>query len=329
MVLYCNFSYFRIIQHITVVINKIMKKASEDMKRFIGLIIFAVMISNMVLPVSAVVNGVYVGSDDSGNNIINTTLQPSSEYYFPLLIGVEGLPLLQATNEDMARNHLVAYIVDDNNGLETAEIIEMNNLAYLYVKTGADDSTEEVSSRVCVEYKSVDSSADIKAIPTISVSYSAMSQEYLDSLLPGDIVEIDSKTPLVTSEQMEKLAKLNDYQPVTFVGEGWRYEAQVTESGDINFAIDNAQVEKIVENNPDSKLSFFSFSAQPRFLVHGKLAIDISDIIDEVGEDFYLYRYAYNNLYPLKYEHSQDVNEISINTNLLGSYVISSQPLEI
>ena len=297
------------------------------MKKILQLFLALCIAIPMTTPAQALVNGIFLGSNQDGVNVISNDLAPDSEYYFPILVAMDGTPPIQVTTSDLDRNHLVARIGNDSNGLDTVDIIQEKGLAYLYVRTNGGGTTTRLTGTIPINYRSKDSKENVTMVPTVHVDYHEMDQDTMDDLSIGDFLTVPSDSPVITKEQLAQLSSLNNHKAVTLAGSGWRYKVSLADVEKVNMSVNYTADMALTSQYPDCELSFINFPGLPDFGVTGELTLDVTSVMSEDTKDFYLYRNAYDTLFPLKYEYDKDNMEITIKTNLLSRYVISDKPL--
>lgn len=299
------------------------------MKRIISALTAALMLALMTIPALAQVNGIFLGSDENGVNILNDLLRPGEEYCFPVLIAVDGAPPVNLTAADIEGSRLKVRVSAGGNAVESVTVEEKNGLAYVCVTPGGKGTTQTMSATLRVNYVSRESGQNVTVLPELKVGYSVMSDDRIAELDPGEFLETDNQNPIVVPAQWDALSELNDYREVTLHGNGWRYTVNTANLGKRNMLMTHDPVMELVKKYPDRSMHFVGFPGAPDFEVGGKLTLDVSELAEEYDHDFYLYRCAYGKLYPLKYSYDRDAAEITIRPTQLSTYLITDRAISL
>ncbi|MEG0541313.1 MAG: LPXTG cell wall anchor domain-containing protein [Angelakisella sp.] len=297
-------------------------------KRLISIITILALLSLCIIPAYATINGIFLGSDENGVNILNDKLRPGDEYYFPVLIGIDAIAPTQLTSADLERSKLEVRVVTGGKAIASAKVEEKNGLVYVCIIPGSKGTVQELTSTIRVNYRNRDTGDNITVTPAIKVGYPAMPEGTVEALEPGEFLELDNLTPIVSAKQWNALAELNEYRDVTLSGFGWRYTVNTTKLGKRNMVTDHHPVMDLVKKYPNHQMHFIGFPGEPDFEVPGKLWLDVGAFAEEYKEDFYLYRCAYGKIYPLKFDYDKDAMEISFRPSQLSTYVITDKRLD-
>lgn len=280
------------------------------------------------VPAFGAVNGIFLGSDQNGVNILNDRLRPGDEYYFPVLIAMGDLPPVQITAEDLTRSKLEVRIASGSKALASATVEEKNGLAYICIVPGSKGITQELTATVRINYRSGATRENITVTPTIRVGYQSLPEDKITQLEPGDFLELDNRYPIITGKQWQTLAELNDYRELTLSGTGWRFVVNAVQPGKLNLVVDHHPVMDLTKKYPDHQMHFIGFPGAPDFEIAGKLSLDVSELADDYHGDFYLYRCAYGRVYPLKFDYDKDAGEITFRPSQLSTYLITDKRLD-
>lgn len=295
------------------------------MKRFLCLLTAILLLGLTAIPAFATINGIFLGTDENGVNILNDRLRPGEDYYFPVLVAVDGAPPAQLTSQDLDRNRLEARVSVGGKTIAAVSVEEKNGLAYLLVTPGSTGTTGELSATLRINYRSKDSQQNITVTPVLRVGYYPMPDDHITNLDPGEFLSLDNVSPLVAPYQWEMLAKLNDYREVTLQGMGWRFAVNTANLGKRNMVVAHQPVMSLVQKYPDHQMYFLGFPGEPDFEVKGKFYLDVTDIADDYNHDFFLYRCAFDKVYPLTYEYDRDAGEIMFRPSQLSTYLVSDR----
>lgn len=298
-----------------------------NMKKIFCIMTVLSLLTVGAVPACAAVNGIFLGSDQNGVNILNDRLLPGDEYYFPVLIAMGDLPPMQMTAEDLKRSKLEVRVATGGKALSDATIEEKNGLAYVRILSGGKGTVQELTSTVRINYRSGDTGENITVTPEIRIGYDPMPEEAIAALEPGEFLEIDNLVPIVNAKQWNELSRLNEHRAVTLSGPGWRFTVNTSNLGKRNMVVDHQPIMELTKKYPDHQMHFIGFPGSPDFDVTGKLWLDVSELADEYNEDFYLYRCAYGRIYPLKFDYDKDAAEISFRPSQLSTYLITDREI--
>lgn len=263
------------------------------------------------------------GADADGVILGDTILEPGKEYKFPasMVFGDKTLPI----TEDMIKDYKFTYSKVSSNGVSTFEIDEEKGVYYLYVEIKASTPLKPVDVKYNV--KLVNKSNNLSVFGQevkFQYGYEEANGDYVNGLDKGDIVEIDNNAPVITANQFDKIAKINDYKNVTMSGSEWKFTVNVTDETTKNMVHNNAGIKDILAKFPDHDFKFYNFGGKPAFAATGRLELDVEDIVDEFS-NMYVYRYADGKLYRINATFNGDENTMSFRTNKLDSFVISNK----
>lgn len=295
------------------------------MKKFAKLLLALICICSTVTTSYGVVNGIFLGSDQNGVNIINTTLLPNSVYHFPVLVGIGDIAPTQATVQDLEKELLNLRIDDDSTGIYSASFVVQDNLVYLKLETSAGNNLDTITNTIGISYKNANQ-VNLAIAPQIKIGYQQVSQSEIDALEKLDYVSVSANAPLISKAQFQQIADINQDHPSTFAGNNWRYEVTLTNMSKSDLSHDQYPNIELVRDFPESNMVFYNFTGNPDFTNTGTLILDVASI-ENANNEYYLYRSAYGNLYPLKYTLDAGNMEILFPTTKLTHYVISDTPL--
>ncbi|MEG1777733.1 MAG: hypothetical protein RR209_02040 [Angelakisella sp.] len=279
------------------------------------------------LPASATVNGIFLGSDENGVNIVHDRLRPGEEYYFPVLIAMQVVPPMQLTSSDMERCKLEVRVATGGKAIASAKIEEKNGLVYLCVIPGSRGTVQELTATLRINYRNRDTGENLTVIPSLRVGYEPLPEEAVSALVPDEFLIFPNLTPIVSAKQWNALAELNGYRDVTLSGIGWRFTVNTGGLGKRNLVVDHHPVMELVKKHPHHQMHFIGFPSEPDFEVGGRLWLDVSEFAEEYKESFYLYRCAYGKVYPLKFDYDSDSMELTFRPTQLGTYLITDKKI--
>ena len=169
-------------------------------------------------------------SDEDGTVLGEDLLEPGREYRFPAYVEFGGQRAKVAVSDELLKDYKFNYTRVTASGVKTFKIEERKGVYYLVIETKDTTPTKPVDVKYNV--KLVRKSNNISVFSQevkFSYGYDESNDDYINDLDKGDIVEIDNNRPVITKEQFNKIAKLNDYKNVTLAGAGWQFTVNVTD----------------------------------------------------------------------------------------------------
>ena len=265
-------------------------------------------------------------SAEDGTVLGEDLLEPGKEYRFPAYVEIGGKKVV--VNDDLLKDFKFNYTRVTASGVKTFKIEEIKGVYYLIVETKDTTPTKPIDVKYNV--KLVRKSNNISVFTQevkFSYGYDESNDDYINDLDKGDIVEIDNNRPVITKEQFNKIAKLNDYKNVTLAGAGWQFTVNVTDETTKNMVFTNAGVKEIMAKYPDQDFKFFRFGGKPSFNSTGKVALDVSDIVDDY-ESLNLYRYANGRVYQLNASYNAADETLEFRTNKLDTFFVTDRSIK-
>lgn len=265
-------------------------------------------------------------SAEDGTVLGEDLLEPGKEYRFPAYVEIGGKKVV--VNDDLLKDFKFNYTRVTASGVKTFKIEERKGVYYLIIETKDTTPTKPVDVKYNV--KLVRKSNNISVFSQevkFSYGYDESNDDYINDLDKGDIVEIDNNRPVITKEQFNKIAKLNDYKNVTLAGAGWQFTVNVTDETTKNMVFTNAGVKEIMAKYPDQDFKFFRFGGKPSFNSTGKVALDVSDIVDDY-ESLNLYRYANGRVYQLNASYNAADETLEFRTNKLDTFFVTDKAIK-
>ncbi len=267
-------------------------------------------------------------SDEDGTVLGEDLLEPGREYRFPAYVEFGGQRAKVAVSDELLKDYKFNYTRVTASGVKTFKIEERKGVYYLIIETKDTTPTKPVDVKYNV--KLVRKSNNISVFSQevkFSYGYDESNDDYINDLDKGDIVEIDNNRPVITKEQFNKIAKLNDYKNVTLAGAGWQFTVNVTDETTKNMVFTNAGVKEIMAKYPDQDFKFFRFGGKPSFNSTGKVALDVSDIVDDY-ENLNLYRYANGRVYQLNASYNAADETLEFRTNKLDTFFVTDRSIK-
>ena len=302
------------------------------MKKLVSAAMALCMIATMAVTAFAedVKTTLSLGADSNGVNITDT-LNPNTEYKFPLMIAIGEEEAVNFTEEHMEDNKFSVSITKGGSAIETPKVEkdDSDDNYYVVVKTKANYSAKNTDISFKLRYLVKASSKEIANLVVESVvGFNKMSDASIDALTKDEYLVVDPANPLITAKQFEKLAKLNDYKSVTMYYGDWRFTVNVSNMSDANMYSSTEVVREILQKYENQEFKFVSFPAKPDFGVKGTVAIDVSEEIDSFEGKFFLYKYEDGKLYKLTSKFDEDSSSVTFNASKLGSYVLTNKEIK-
>jgi len=267
-------------------------------------------------------------SDEDGTVLGEDLLEPGREYRFPAYVEFGGQRAKVAVSDELLKDYKFNYTRVTASGVKTFKIEERKGVYYLIIETKDTTPTKPIDVKYNV--KLVRKSNNISVFTQevkFSYGYDESNDDYINDLDKGDIVEIDNNRPVITKEQFNKIAKLNDYKNVTLAGAGWQFTVNVTDETTKNMVFTNAGVKEIMAKYPDQDFKFFRFGGKPSFNSTGKVALDVSDIVDDY-KNLNLYRYANGRVYQLNASYNAADETLEFRTNKLDTFFVTDKAIK-
>lgn len=273
-------------------------------------------------------SGLIFGADKNQNNAVlgETILEPGVEYRFPvsMVFGTQNVPM----TEDMLKDMRLTYSKLSSTAVKTFKIEEHKGAYYLFVEMKDSILNEVLDVKYSIKLVRRDSKLSVfNQEVKFQFGYNEHSDDIINDLDKGDEIEISNSNPVISKDQFERIAKINDYKNVTLVGPAWSFEVNVTDEGTKNLLSNNAGMKEILSKFPEQEFKFFNFPGKPSFSAAGKIALDVDDLVDEF-EEMHAYRYANGKLYTLKTTLNEDTNMLEFRTNKLDSFIVTNKPIK-
>lgn len=273
-------------------------------------------------------SGLVFGADKNQDNAVigETILEPGVEYRFPVSMVFEGKAF--PMKEEMLKDMRLTYSKLSSTAVKTFKIEAYKDGYYLTVELKDSIPNEIVDVKYNVKLVRRDSKLSVFSQEVkFQYGYGEHNDDKINGLDKGDEIEISNASPVITKEQFERIAKVNDYRNVTLVGPSWTFEVNVTDEGTKNLLSNNAGTKEILSRFPEQEIKFFNFPDSPSFSAAGKIALDVDDIVDDF-EEMHAYRFANGKLYALKTTLNEDTNMLEFRTNKLDSFIVTDKEIK-
>lgn len=273
-------------------------------------------------------SGLVFGADKNQGNAVlgETVLEPGVQYRFPvsMVFGAQNVPL----TEDMLKGMRLTYNKLSNTAVKTFKIEEHKGVYHLFVEMKDSILNEVVNVKYNIKLVHRDSKLSVFSQEVkFHFGYSEYNDDVINNLDKGDEIIISNSNPVISQEQFERIAKINDYRNVTLVGPAWSFAVNVTDEDTKNLFSNNAGTKEILSKFPEQEFKFFNFPGKPSFSAPGKVSLDVDDLVDEFKE-MHTYRFANGRLYTLKTTFNEDANTLEFRTNRLDSFLVTNKPIK-
>ena len=298
------------------------------MKKFVSFALALMMISAMAVTAFAAVDSISFDKDENGVVLGQDLLAPGTTYKFSVLIAKDGAVNSDFSKEDMEGHKFEITVTKGGSAITTPKVEDEDGKYYLTFTTASNHAPKATEVGVKVRYMSRNPLKELASVNLeFSVGYAQLDDSALESLEKGDTLEVPPSTPVVTAKQLEAFAKLNDYKAVTFSYGDWTFTGKVNDLGDLNLHSSQTPILEIVKKYDDNQFKFLSFLGKPKFSDKGTLTIDVSDVEQDFGGKFFLYKYQDNRLYKLNFKYDEAAGTISFNPSDLGRYFITDKEI--
>lgn len=272
---------------------------------------------------SAQPSALVFGADANGVVLGQSLLEPGKEYKFPVSLKIDEQDVaLSASHLD---TYKFTYSKVSSNSVQTFKIDEYKGAYYLFVETKKVTPTKPIDVKYNVKLvKKADNLSVFGQEVKFSYGYDEANGDYVNGLDKGDVIEIDNSKPVITADQFDRIAEINDYKNVTLSGNSWKFTVNVTDETTKNMISSNAGIKDILAKFPDQDFKFYNFAGKPSFSATGRVALDVEDIVDDFAK-LYTYRYADGKLYRLNSSFNSEDNTLEFRTNKLDTFVVTDK----
>ncbi|MBC8584610.1 hypothetical protein [Youxingia wuxianensis] len=228
----------------------------------------------------------------------------------------------------MLEDFKFTYSKLSTNGVKTFKIDEYKGKYYLHVEIKETTPLKAVQVKYNIKFVRKSNNLSVFAQQVkFEYGYEEANNDYINGLDKGDVIEVDNSNPIITDDQFDDIAKINDYKNVTLSGSDWKFTVNVTDESTKNFLFTNAGVKEVLAKFPEQEFKFFNFSGKPAFTATGKLELNVDDIVDEFDK-MYVYRYANGKMYKLNASFDAEENTLSFRTNKLDTFVVTDKEIK-
>lgn len=272
--------------------------------------------------------GLAFGADQNQSNAVlgETILEPGIEYRFPvsMVFGDQAVPL----TDEMMKGMRFLYSKISSTAVKTFKIEEYKGTYYLFVALKEATPNEVLDIKYNIKYVRKDNQLSVFSHEVkFQFGYNEFSDVVLNQLERGDEIEIRSTNPVITADQFERIARINDYKNVNLVGPSWSYEINITDEPTKNLLSNNKGVKEVISQYPDQDFRFYNFPGRPVFMVAGKVSLDVADLMEEFGS-LHAYRYANGEIYALKTTYNSDTETLEFRTNTLDCFFVTNREIK-
>lgn len=304
------------------------------MKKFVSIFLAACALSTMsVTAFAQQAQAVNVTSDEQiklsfGEEKFDELLLPGETYVYPLYIEQADGTHAPLTDEHLDELRLRAEVKDENSSIVSFEVEEENDAYQLEVTTEAgwptaQDEVEGVIKAVKRSNGKVVGSVDAD----LTVGYPTISDEALEAAKDGEYVFVESATPVISTKQFEALDEYVDGGKVTFTNGMWTYEVRVSGQEAVNMLYNERAIREVSSKFEDQNFMYVSFPGGPAFDFTGTMTIDVSEVMEDFGGNFHVYRYLRGVLEKIDATVDADNETVSFETKNLGRFVLTDKEI--
>jgi hypothetical protein len=296
------------------------------MKKTASLILVAMLIMVTAMTSFAALGTITLGADkDTGIYLEGGLLKPGEEYKFPVLVTVDpAVGETPLTDEIFDDYHFRISNTGKGHTVDSMKLTKASGIYYLdaVIEDGypAKQTEEQYTLKLV---KKSDGKTIGESVIDFKTGFGKASDSMIDALDEGDYVEVNNDAPVFTDEQLDHIARINNYKNVTFTNGLWNYTVNITDMPSINMYNNNAGIKEILTKYENINFEFLSFLANPSFTANGEISLDVSDIAEDYGQTFYVYRYTNGTLSPITATYDVDEDTLKWRANTLGRFVIS------
>ena len=253
-------------------------------------------------------------------------LRPGEEYRFPLMIRYEDEVPSHLRKEEGEGKRFSLAIQSGEEFILPPRIEMEKGRYYLTVNTKPIYDTKLAQAEILVRLQEEDTGKELGR-DTVRFEIGSPAMKALDDLPAGEAVRVSNAAPVLTAGHFKTLSEKNEGEDVTLAGPGWEYTVDVSGLEEQNLYSTAAVVPEVLEKYPEQEFRFLSFPGNPDFQTPGTLVIDVSDLTDSYGEEFYLYRCLGDRLYYLRSQYDPEGETLSFQPSQLGSYVFTDRKI--
>ena len=299
------------------------------MKKSLSLLLAVVFVCTTAVTAFANTQNDFSLSADEKSGVVldDGFLAAGENYFFPVNVSVNGQPL-KPMDEEIYEDYTLKMTVSKSSDFNELKLIPIKGVYGIYVdvKETLSASHEEITLKLKFSNKK-GTKNEIEKEVIFEVGNKSVNDSVVEDFDKDDTITVSNDSPVFTEEQLKKIAKKNNYKPVTFEGEGWEMVVNVSDMKGINLSYNFEHNDYLVNKYPDSKMEFINFPANTKFHVNGLLNIDVEDISAGYLQKFYVYRIENGKLMPVaaSYDHEEDV--LTISSLTMGSFVITDKQI--
>ena len=161
----------------------------------------------------------------------------------------------------------------------------------------------------------------------LTVGYPTISDEALEAAKDGEYVFVESATPVISTKQFEALDEYVDGGKVTFTNGMWTYEVRVSGQEAVNMLYNERAIREVSSKFEDQNFMYVSFPGGPAFDFTGTMTIDVSEVMEDFGGNFHVYRYLRGVLEKIDATVDADNETVSFETKNLGRFVLTDKEI--
>lgn len=296
------------------------------MKKILSLLLALATV--MSLSITAFASGTVsmtVAQDENHSAKVGDQLIPGREYLFPLLLTVDG-DQNPANNNNLKGYKLSTKQIAGDTSVVSAKVTDRDGQKYLSVipKASYEGKSHDVRFELVL---SKDGNTEWREELAFVVGFPKVADSAISAVENDNRIQVTAAAPVISEEQFETIFDLIGNDPVVFYNGDWEFEVRVPYQETTNFYNDMSRDPIVVKNFPNQELYFFNFPAQPQFSGNGTLTLDVSDYVEDMGEQLYLYRNINNKIMLQKTTYDANAQTLSLQTNQLGNYILTNKEI--
>ncbi len=299
------------------------------MKKMLTFLLAGVMMLTVaVTAMAAAPQAITLGVNTDGIALADAVLTPGEEYRFPLNITMDDGSTRPLVDTDLDSYSLRVNNIGTGNTITNFKIIEISSVYYVAAEVKMGWPVDQTEEQFTIKYIK---KTDGKTLSTINVDfktgYAAADDAYINTLAADDYIQVDPNAPVFTKEQLDKIAKLNNYKKVTFTNGTWMYTVNVTDMDNINLLNNQNAINDILNKYQDNQFTFLTFPAGSEFPVSGTMSVDVANMIDGFNGHYYVYKYDGYKLTKITSTFNEDDYTLNFNVSALGRFIITDKEI--
>ena len=302
------------------------------MKRTVSILLAAVMAAGMAAQSFAQRekdNRIVLSADtNSGISLEGGLLTPGEKYRFPVSVSIDGGEP-QPLNPDVMEDYSFKLSnTGEGDSLVDFNLSKSGDRYYIAEEVKAGWPTAKTEEEYSIKMVNKSNRKDFVTLTvSFETGYELVSDEFISALDAEDEIEVDNSAPVFDAEQLERIAKRNQYKKVTFTDGDWRFTVSINDMKAVNLVHNQNAVKEIVTKYEDHSFEFLTFPSGPQFRTNGVMELDVSAYADDFNDQFFVYRYLNGKLteIPAQYHNAEEL--LTFTTDTLGRFIITDKEI--